>query len=258
MFSPAIVENDTFLDMPLSTQALYFHLGMNADDDGFVSPKRVMRMIGANNDDLQILIAKRYVLAFPSGVVVMKHWTLNNFIRGDRYTKTTYTAELDKLTKNEYGAYTEVDRITTVAHELTEVVDQRYTTGIPNDIPTVDPGKVRLDKVSIVSKDTIGGLDKKVERVSTKTIDAMFEYWEATVGYAITGDPKKMRQYASKLYKEHTKEEIAEAIHVAARASTEQFAPRVANFVQLYYKWDELKLWDKRQVRGNTNRVVKI
>ena len=74
MFAKTITESDAFLDMPLSTQALYFHLGMNADDDGFVnSPKRIQRLAGASEDDLRLLIAKRFVLAFESGIIVIKH-----------------------------------------------------------------------------------------------------------------------------------------------------------------------------------------
>ncbi|HMT18571.1 MAG TPA: hypothetical protein PKD15_00885 [Candidatus Saccharibacteria bacterium] len=107
MFSVDIVQSDVFLDMPLSSQALYFHLCMNADDDGFVSPKRVMRMVGANQDDLNILIAKRYVLSFDSGVAVVKHWHINNTIRKDRSIPTTYKKEFGQLTFNEFRAYTE-------------------------------------------------------------------------------------------------------------------------------------------------------
>jgi hypothetical protein len=261
MFSQSIVENDVFLDMPLSTQALYFHLGMNAVDDGFVSPKRVMRMIGANNDDLQILLAKRYVLTFPSGVVVIKHWLLNNFIRSDRYAKTTYASEIASLTKNEYGAYTEIDRITTVAHELTETVYQMDTNGIPNDIPTVDPGKVRLGKDrlenSIVTKVTIGDDVEKVDKVPSKTLDAMFDYWESTVGYAITSKKKQNREYAGKLFKEYSKQEVAAMVQAAALASEDQYAPGISDFIDLYRKWDKLKLWGKKQ-GGRVNAVARF
>ena len=85
MFSNAIVNSDVFLDMPLSTQALYFHLGMNADNEGFVgSPKKIQKMIGATDDDMRILLAKRYILAFESGIIVIKHWYINNNIRQDQ------------------------------------------------------------------------------------------------------------------------------------------------------------------------------
>lgn len=97
MFSPQIVGSDAFLDMPISTQALYFHLGMYADDDGFINPKKIMRMVGTSDDDLKMLMAKRFVLPFESGVVVIKHWLINNLVQADRYHKTVYQDEFKSL-----------------------------------------------------------------------------------------------------------------------------------------------------------------
>ena len=108
LFSPAIVESDAFLEMPVSTQALYFHLGMHADDDGFVNPKMIMRMIGASEDDLKVLLGKRFVLSFESGVIVIKHWLIHNSIRKDRYNPTKYLDEKNTLQIKENGAYTEL------------------------------------------------------------------------------------------------------------------------------------------------------
>ena len=86
MFAKAIIDSDAFLDMPLSAQALYFHLSMRADDDGFVgNPKRIRGMLGANEDDFKLLILKRFLLTFGSGVVVIKHWKIHNYIQSDRY-----------------------------------------------------------------------------------------------------------------------------------------------------------------------------
>lgn len=107
MFSKQITESDAFMDMPLSAQALYFHLGMSADDDGFVnSPKRVQRVIGANDDDLKLLIAKHFLIAFDTGVVVVKHWKINNYIPKDRYTPTVYEEEKATLYEKPNRAYT--------------------------------------------------------------------------------------------------------------------------------------------------------
>jgi hypothetical protein len=108
LFSPAIVESDAFLDMPVSSQALYFHLCMNADDDGFVNPKKIMRLIGAAADDLNVLLTKRFALRFENGVVVIKHWLIHNTIRQDRYHETIYTEEKNSLEVKENGAYTEL------------------------------------------------------------------------------------------------------------------------------------------------------
>jgi len=111
MFAKTIVLSDAFLDMPLSARCLYFTFGMIADDDGFVnSPKAIIRQCGAAEDDIKLLIAKRFVLPFESGVIVIKHWRINNYLRNDRYTPTKYAEELDKLSVEVNGAYTESER----------------------------------------------------------------------------------------------------------------------------------------------------
>lgn len=127
MFAKSIVLSDAFLDMPMSARCLYFTMGMLADDDGFVSaPKSIMRQCGASQDDMAILIQKRYVLAFESGVIVIKHWRINNYLRQDRYSETTYVEEKSTLTIDAKGAYTEL--------------------GIPPGIPSGNPDKNRVDK----------------------------------------------------------------------------------------------------------------
>lgn len=109
MFTQKIIDSDAFLDMPLSSQALYFHLNMRADDDGFVNnPKRIQRTIGASEDDLKLLIVKRFVIGFDSGVIVIKHWRMHNTLRKDRYNPTQYQEELSMLAIKENNAYTEV------------------------------------------------------------------------------------------------------------------------------------------------------
>lgn len=108
MFAKSIIDSDAFLDMPQSSQNLYFHLAMRADDEGFVSaPKSIMRLIGASEDDLKVLIAKRYILTFDSGIVVIKHWKINNYIQKDRFVPTTYTEERAMLTFDSKNAYIE-------------------------------------------------------------------------------------------------------------------------------------------------------
>ncbi|MDV2912316.1 hypothetical protein R0H03_10805 [Pediococcus acidilactici] len=107
MFSKKITDTDTFLDMPLSSQALYFHLNMHADDDGFVSnAKTIKRMIGSSDDDLKLLLAKQFIFAFESGVVVIKDWKIHNYIRKDTYNTTIYGDEKEQLEQDENGAYT--------------------------------------------------------------------------------------------------------------------------------------------------------
>ena len=108
MFSKKIIDSDAFMDMPLSTQALYFHLAMRADDDGFVNnPKKIQRMVGASDDDVKVLIGKRFLLCFESGVIVIKHWRMHNYIQKDRYKPTDYIEERSMLDVKENGSYTE-------------------------------------------------------------------------------------------------------------------------------------------------------
>ena len=98
MFSLDVVNTDLFLDMPVSAQCLYFHLGMRADDDGFIaSPKQIMRMATCTQDDMKILVSKGFVIPFESGIVVIRHWKQHNYIQSDRYRKTKYTEEKDRL-----------------------------------------------------------------------------------------------------------------------------------------------------------------
>lgn len=106
MFSEKIVCSDAFLEMPPSTQALYFHLGMKVDDDGFVSPKVIMRMLGSTEDELRVLITKRFVLPFQNGVIVLKHHRINNNLDTHNHTPTVYTEEIKTLYIKENKAYT--------------------------------------------------------------------------------------------------------------------------------------------------------
>lgn len=159
MFSQQITESDSFLDMPLSAQALYFHLGMSADDDGFVnSPKRVQRVIGANDDDLKLLIAKNFVIAFDTGVVVIKHWKINNFIRNDRYTATVYQEEKAMLYEKENRA---------------------YTLGIPDDNQRYTNGQPRLDKTRLVKNNVVCDM---TELLTAEEIHKLYERYENAHG----------------------------------------------------------------------------
>ena len=107
MFSMNIVDSDAFLDMPQSTQNLYFHLCMRADDDGFVgNPKKILRLIGGAVDDLRVLITKKFVLDFENGVIVIKHWRMHNTLQTDRYKPTSYLDEREKLFIKEDKSYT--------------------------------------------------------------------------------------------------------------------------------------------------------
>ena len=106
IFSKTIIDTDAFLEMPATTQNLYFHLNMHADDDGFIgNPKRIGRMIGASDDDFKILIAKKFIIVFESGVIVIKHWRIHNTLSKMRYKETSYLDEKSQLLIKENNAY---------------------------------------------------------------------------------------------------------------------------------------------------------
>lgn len=110
MFAKTIIDSDAFLDMSLSTQALYFHLSMRADDDGFVNnPKKIQRMIGCGDDELKMLVAKKFIIPFESGICVIKHWRIHNYIQSDRYKETVYKEEKAHLELKENKAYRYLD-----------------------------------------------------------------------------------------------------------------------------------------------------
>ena len=164
MFAKCITESDAFLDMPLSTQALYFHLGMVADDDGFVSsPKKITRSISASEDDLKLLIAKRFILAFESGVVVIKHWKMNNYIPKDRYKPTVYTEEKALIELKDNNSYTEC--IQTVDNPSTQV-----------RLGKDSIGKDRLGKDSIV--DVIKSYEEEIGMATSTTVTTLESYLE--------------------------------------------------------------------------------
>ena len=140
MFAKTIIDSDAFLDMPITSQLLYFHLSMRADDDGFVNkPKSIMRMIGCKDDDLMLLFGKKFLIPFESGVVVIKHWKIHNYIRRDTYTETKYKEEKATLEMDENNAY----RL--VSGDPLELCDESVTGTSTQD----RLGKDRLGKGSI-------------------------------------------------------------------------------------------------------------
>ena len=183
MFAKTIVLSDAFLDMPMSARCLYFTFGMLADDDGFVSsPKGIMRQCGASMDDLNILIAKRYVLAFDSGIIVIKHWRINNYLRQDRYTPTTYVEEKETLSLDAKGAYVEAGEA---------------ASGIPPGIPVVDhlvyPDKDRLDKDS-EDKERIESTEPVGSVCRTKDVRRIIEAWNSLGLQKVTKVPSDSKR----------------------------------------------------------------
>lgn len=151
MFSNKVIGSDSFLEMPDSTQNLYFHLSMYADDDGFVDkPKSIMRMTGKKEDDLKILIAKSFIIPFDTGVVVIKHWRLNNYLRKDRYQETQYTQEKSTLKVSKSG---------------------EYEVGIP--VVTIDKNRVDKNSIDILDKSNIGNTSYEDVHLAVEIIEEL-------------------------------------------------------------------------------------
>lgn len=171
MFAKTIIDSDAFLDMPLSTQALYFHLSMRADDDGFLNnPKKVQRMVGCSDDDLKILIGKNFLIPFESGVVVIKHWRIHNYIRSDRYKETVYKEEKSSLHIKDNGAYTLSS--TTVANLMD---DNDIPFGIPND----NQETYQMDTQVRLGKDSIGkdNINTRENNTKKKNIASLLDQY---------------------------------------------------------------------------------
>ena len=160
MFAKTIIDSDAFIDMPVTARLLYYDLAMRADDDGFVnSPKKIMRMIGASQDDLSILIMRKFILPFDNGVVVIKHWRIHNYIRKDTYNHTPYTDEIAMLELDENKAYKFKDGASST--DCQRIVDVQST-------------QVRLGQVSIV-KDSIES-KKTAKRFTPPTREEIADY----------------------------------------------------------------------------------
>jgi len=169
MFSKKVIDTDAFLDMPTSTQLLYFHLALHADDDGFVSsPKKIIRTIGSNNDDLKVLLSKRFIIGFETGVCVIKHWRIHNYIQSDRYSKTTYIDELSKLKIKDNGSYTEC------IHDVS-VLEPQVRLG------KVSKGKVSKEGKCFFKKPSLKAIvDYCAERKSAVDPESFFDYYESS------------------------------------------------------------------------------
>ncbi|MGQ2286723.1 DnaD domain protein [Leuconostoc suionicum] len=181
MLSKRVTDTDEFLDMPLSAQALYMHINMHADDDGFVSNvKTIIRMVGAREDDLKILIAKQFIFSFDSGVVVVRNWFIHNYIRKDRYHETLYSDEKQQLSIDEAGNYS----------RGRPVVDQRLTeVRLGKDRLGKDRlGKDRLDVVA--NEETENDNDDKSKAYSS-LVNILEQNGFGTIGGLVSTDINK-------------------------------------------------------------------
>ena len=232
MFAKTIIDSDAFLEMPMSTQALYFHLAMRADDDGFLNnPKKVQRMIGAADDDLRVLISKRFLIPFESGVVVIKHWKIHNYIRNDRYKPTVYQEEKDQLTTKENGAYT-----------------LSRPAGIPSDNQPVYQmeTQVRIGKAR-TGKDRIGQENSVYTRAREDGDDGFEDFWNAYPKK--TGDIKQAYfEYVGALEHGATLGDMLSALEWQKQQP--EWTGERARFIPSAEKWLRNRGWTAEKPRG--------
>lgn len=203
MFSKTIIDSDEFLDMPASARLLYFDLGMRADDDGFVNPKRVMRITNAATDDLKVLLAKKYIINFENKVLVIRDWKINNFIRPDRYTPTIYQEYLKRLEVSSSNQYQ---------------LNSGMSSGIPLGSPSI--GKVRLE----LGKDNISN-GKSVAEPPINELITLFKDISPT-NYKNWFKNKTQRNSSKNLFKYYSLEELEKIVNFLPKINSTSYIPK--------------------------------
>ena len=178
MFNKTITNNDNFLEMPDSSQNLYFHLSMNADDDGFVDNwKSIIRMTGHKEDDLKILIAKQYIIPFESGVIVIRHWRLNNYLQKDRITPTNYKEEMALLT-------TDMNNVYNLDTKCIHSIDKNSIDKNSIDKNSIDKNSIKERTTKKFSKPTIEEVQNYCqERNNGINAEAFYDFYESKDWY---------------------------------------------------------------------------
>lgn len=207
MFSKKIIDTDWFMDMPATTQNLYFHLSMRADDDGFVSsPKRIIKLIGATDDDYRILISKKFIIPFDSGICVITDWRINNYLRIDRYTETVYKQEKLSLIQNENGKYElgipAVDQDYTYSNSISES-NSYPDTNLKEENKKEEKHKYGEYKKVLLTDEELDKLNKEFgEQETQKAITYLDEYIEMK-GAKYKSHYLAMRKWVYKAVEEH-------------------------------------------------------
>lgn len=236
MMSKKIVDSDAFMDMPLSAQSLYFHLLMRADDDGFVgNPRKIMRMINANDDDYKLIMAKRFVLVFESGVCVIKHWLIHNYIQNDRYSPSQYIEEKNTLIVKENKSYTEcIQNVSTT--------DTQY----------------RLGKVSIGkdSKDKNNNTDSQSSSEENIFVSELINSFKpVNPSYQVLFSRKNQRDACKRLIEKHGVEFLQKITGVLERTNGTPYFPSITTPLQLEEKIGNLMAALQKQKSKNNNGI---
>ena len=191
MFAKTIIDSDAFLDMPATTQLLYFHLSMRADDDGFVNkPKSIMRMIGASQNDAELLVQKKFVIPFDSGVVVIKHWKIHNYIRKDMYKETKYKEEKGRLIFDENNAY-KLPCDKTVTKPLQDCAESLTQDRLGKD----SIGKDSIDIYTMCNSDESHDVKKLTKANVDSFFDSLWQLYPVKKGKGQVSEAKRKKLY---------------------------------------------------------------
>lgn len=224
MFSMKVVDTDAFLDMPQTAQLLYFHLAMRADDDGFIpNPKKIMRMVGSNEDDYKILCIKKFILHFPIGVCVIKHWLIHNLVRSDRYTSTNWIDQMAQLVVDpetqKYSLKQELNHVIPDGNQVT---------------PQVRLGKDRL------GEDNTGAKAQVKSKFSSEGAEVIKAFEAIDAKNKTYYANKTQRAAADFLITEYGKEQVLKVISLLPRSNRLEFFPVVVCPNDLKEKWVKL------------------
>ncbi len=226
MFSREVVESDAFLDMGVGSRCLYYELGMQADDDGFITPKKVMRMTGATEDDLKVLGAKGFVIPFESGVIVIRHWRENNYLRSDRYRETHFIAEKDQLQVGENNAYNLATAgIPNVNQQSTQDRLGKDRLGKDNILPPPSGGDPAGEVIKL-----FGGLNPSYEKLFVRTTQ---------------------REAAQRLLDKYGFEKVRSMVEGAVAAMADPYGPNIITPCQMEDKLGLLVAWKNKQTTGS-------
>lgn len=228
MFAKAIVESDVFLEMPHCAQTLYFHLSMNADDEGFVNRvQTIMRMVRAGADDLNILVARRFVILFDTKVLVVKHWRINNYLRSDRFHPTEHIEERGMLNVKENGAYTLADAV------LQDEIGTQIGGGIPVGTPLVYQRYTELYKNRIEERSSYRASESAHAGATTTT---------STTSKNISADNAYTRDVTTT-----TTPSIEDVRDFAEKNG-------IVTDLDAFYAYNEMRGWDVKNWRGALKR----
>ena len=231
MFSKDITGSDAFREMPSSSQALYFHLGMEADDDGFLdSYKGVIRAISAADDDLKVLLSKRFLILFPSKIVVVKHWRINNTIRKDRYTETKHLDEKRALIVKENGAYSEL-----------------ATTRQPHGNQLATQKRIEEDRIEE---------DRTVSAKAEDVINPVITLFkEVNPSYERLYSRPPQRLAAERLLKLHGLDRLSKVIGFVSNSRADRFCPTLTPPIPLEDSWAALEGYAAK-LKTNKREVI--